>query len=358
MKLKTLRLGLIGCGHIAQMHIDSLLQLREAGLEPLELVLACDLEPERVELFRRNYGFAGGTTDCRRMFEAGLDALYICSPTRDHLEPVLQAAGQGLPIFCEKPLGRNLAEVERMARAVEEASLPAQLGLVLRFSPVYQVMRQLLHEEGVGRPMAAVFRDDQYFPIGGSYHSQWRSDLEVVGGGALLEHSIHDLDLLRWFFGEVTRVEARTDYFSGRVGIEDSAVLLLEFASGARATLVSLWHQMLGRESNRNLELFCERRYLASSADMLGTISVQDQHGPVRTLSTRAVDRSHRRFLGRKAPPGELAHNPYVLENLAFLRSLRTGTKPFPDFATGLAAHRIVDAAYQSARRQVPISVS
>lgn len=357
MKLKTLRLGLIGCGHIAQVHMHSLLQLREAGLEPLELVLACDVEPERAELFRRNYGFAGITTDLGRMFEAELDALYVCSPTRDHLEPVLLAAQHGLPLFCEKPLGRNLDEVQKMCDAVEQSRLHAQLGLVLRFSPVYQVMRFLLQEEGVGRPMAAVFRDDQYFPIGGSYGSSWRSELEVVGAGCLLEHSIHDLDLLRWLFGEVTRVEARTDYFSGRAGIEDSAVLMLEFESSARATLTSLWHQMLGRESNRYLELFCERRYLASGADFLGTVQMQEQNGPAQTLSTRAVDRLHRKLMGRKAPPGELAHNPYLLENLAFLRSLRTGSKPYPDFSQGLAAHRVVDAAYRSARERQPVPV-
>lgn len=357
MKLKTLRLGLIGCGHIAQVHMHALLQLREADLEPLELVLACDTEPERAELFRRNYGFGGITTDMRRMFEANLDALYVCNPTRDHLQPVLLAAQHRLPLFCEKPLGRNLAEVEQMCAAVEKANLHAQLGLVLRFSPVYQVMRHLLHEEGVGRPMAAVFRDDQYFPIGGSYGSSWRSDLDIVGAGCLLEHSIHDLDLLRWMFGEVTRVEARTDYFSGRAGIEDSAVLLLEFESSARATLTSLWHQMLGRESNRNLELFCERRYIASACDFMGTVQTQDQNGPATTISTRGVDRLHRKLLGRKAPPGELAHNPYLLESQNFLRSLRTGSKPYPDFATGLAAHRIVAAAYQSAQEKQPVSV-
>ncbi|MEW6277266.1 MAG: Gfo/Idh/MocA family oxidoreductase [Candidatus Eremiobacterota bacterium] len=356
---KPVRLGLIGCGHIAQAHLNSLLQVHHAGLVPVELIACCDREIERAELFRRNYGFQCSCTDFRPVLEdASLDAVYVCSPTRDHMEPVLLAAELKRPLFCEKPLGRDLAEVERMVKAVEASRIPAQLGLVLRFSPVYQVMRSLLEEPGGGRPMAAVFRDDQYFPIGGSYGSSWRGNREVVGSGTLLEHSIHDVDLLRWFFGEVTRVRARVDYFSGREGVEDQAVLLLEFANGARATLTSLWHQMLGRESNRNLEIFLERRYVGSAHDFMGSIDTQGATGEGRVLNRRQVDVLHRRILGKQAPPGKLAHNPYLLENLAFLRALQAGKKPFPDFASGLAAHRVVEAAYRSAREDAPVPVS
>ena len=55
----------------------------------------------------------------------------------------------------------------------------------------------------LGAPMAAVFRDDQYFPIRGTYASQWRADVAQAGGGCLIEHSIHDVDILRFCFGEV-----------------------------------------------------------------------------------------------------------------------------------------------------------
>ena len=63
--------------------------------------------------------------------------------------------------------------------------------------------------------MAAIFRDDQYFPIQGTYASQWRADVTQAGGGCLIEHSIHDVDILRFCFGEVDELSARTANFSG-----------------------------------------------------------------------------------------------------------------------------------------------
>ena len=66
-------------------------------------------------------------------------------------------------------------------------------------------------------------RDDQYFPIQGMYGSTWRSDVAKAGGGTLIEHSIHDVDVLRWLLGDPESVSARTTFRFGYPGIEDTA---------------------------------------------------------------------------------------------------------------------------------------
>ncbi|MEW6280958.1 MAG: Gfo/Idh/MocA family oxidoreductase [Candidatus Eremiobacterota bacterium] len=352
-RFRPLRLGMIGCGRIASVHASALGKIHHAGLVPVELVHACDVAPERAERFQAEHGFQQVAADYRTVLEdSSLDAVFVCTPTAQHLPAVLLAAEVGRPIFCEKPLGPNLREVEEMCQAVERAGLHAQLGLFLRFSSVCNVMRAHL-EEG-GHPMAAVFRDDQYFPAAGRYGGDWRSKRELIHSGPLLEHSIHAIDLLRWFFGEITRVHARMEFSSQQSGIENRAVLLLEFECGLAATLVSLWHQVEGRSSSRHLEIFLEKRYLASACNS-GTVQVQEQSQRARTLSSREVGRQFRRIMGKTAAPAEFCHDPYLLEDLAFLRSLAQRTPPFPDFATGLVAHRVVEAAYQSAWEFQPV---
>src|SRR5208282_5627969 len=119
--------------------------------------------------------------------------------------------------------------------AVASAGVPAQSGLVLRSAPVFRDLRDVVQSGELGRPMATVVRDDQYFPIQGTYASQWRADRAQAGGGCLIEHSIHDLDILRFCFGEVEDVAGRTANFSGHDGIEDVAAVSLRFASGLSA---------------------------------------------------------------------------------------------------------------------------
>ena len=135
-----------------------------------------------------------------------IDAVYVCVPTSHHKELVLRAAARGKHVFCEKPLATNIADVEEMAEAVQRAGVTHGVGLVLRHSPVMTVLKELIEDPTLGRMMAILFRDDQFFPITGHYASEWRKDRDIAGAGTLLEHSIHDVDVLRWFGGEVAAV--------------------------------------------------------------------------------------------------------------------------------------------------------
>src|SRR4029453_15286381 len=116
--------------------------------------------------------------------------------TAAHLEAVAGGGERARAVFCEKPLAPTLAEAEQLAGVL--ARVPHQVGLVLRHAPVFRAAAELVAEGRYGRPLATVFRDDQYCPIQGFYASTWRADVTKAGGGTLLEHSIHDVDVLRW----------------------------------------------------------------------------------------------------------------------------------------------------------------
>src|SRR2546426_11198632 len=109
---------------------------------------------------------------------------------------------------------------ERVAAALDR--VPHQVGLVLRTAPVFAAMEHRMRSDAYGRTMTVVLRDDQFFPIRGHYASAWRSDVDVAGGGTLIEHSIHDLDLFRRLCGDPAAVTRRTASFFAHPGIEDT----------------------------------------------------------------------------------------------------------------------------------------
>src|SRR4029079_1908017 len=206
-----------------------------------------------------------------------VDVVWVCTWTAAHLEPCEGAAARGLPIFCEKPLAPDLASATRVAAALER--VPHQVGLVLRWAPVFRDLAGAVASGEHGRVLAAVMRDDQYFPVQGMYGSTWRGDVAHAGGGTFIVHSMHDIDVLRWPLGDPIEVTARTAARFGYPGIEDTGVATFAFADGAFAQLTSVWHQVLSRESSRRLELFCEKAVLWTDDDYLGPLHVQTDEG-------------------------------------------------------------------------------
>ena len=194
--------------------------------------------------------------------------------------------------------------------------------------------------------MAAVFRDDQYFPIQGTYGSQWRADATQAGGGCLIEHSIHDLDILRYCFGDVESVVARTANHAGHPGIEDMAAVTLSFAAGFEAQLTSIWHDILSRGSTRRLEVFCRQGMVWLDDEFRGPLHVQTSDGTeVRACpSPPWVD-----ALPLADDEVGLAVRAYVEADRAFLDAVAAGRPPEPGLDVALEAHRLVDAAYRSA---------
>jgi predicted dehydrogenase len=260
------------------------------------------------------------------------------------------AAAAGKHLFCEKPLAMSHAEARDMLTAVRRGGVKAQIGLVLRFSAVYTVMRELLRVSGAGEPVAVLFRDDQCFPVRGLHDTPWRKDRRLSAGGTLIEHGVHDLDLLTWFFGPLVRVRAWQQNRAGHVGIEDYLAAELEFGSGLRAQLLNLWHDMAARPSNRRLEIFCQRGFFASEHDMSGDITVQLGDAEASTLQGGAVLARFETLLGRPDTTFRDWYGmPYLLQDLAFVEALLDGRDPAPGLEVGVEAQRLAEAVYRAA---------
>jgi predicted dehydrogenase len=330
----TIRVGFLGAGFIADVHASLL-----RACDVVQWAGVYDTDRSRAEAFAAKTG----ATLCADEDEvlAGCDAVFICTWTSEHPRLVARAAERKLAVFCEKPLATDLAGATEMAAVVRRSGVVNQVGLVLRFSPAFCWLRQLIADPASGRVMSVLFRDDQYIPLQGMYKSTWRGDVARAGSGALLEHSIHDVDILESLIGPVASVSGLTAEFHGIPGIEDAVNLSLSFANGAVGSLLSVWHDILQRESSRYVEVICENLWCAVDTD--------DWWGPVRWARNDEEPGSlEGRDLGTAVWDAGLAP---VNPDEVFLDAVTAGRTLGPDFESALRAHQVVDAAYRSAAR-------
>ena len=352
----TVRVGLIGAGHSGGFHSRALRAVLRRELADGEYVAVADHDRTRAAAFASAADLPICLNDGHALIDRPeVSAVYICTPTREHRELVLHAARAGKAIFCEKPLAMDLATARELTAAVQAAGVVNQVGLVLRFSPILTVLKELMSDARLGRPMSLLFRDDQFFPIQGHYGSDWRGDVAQAGGGALIEHSIHDLDLLRWLLGEPEWLRAATRNFAGHAGIEDLANVQLGYAGGCIASLTSIWHNVLSRPSSRQIEVFFENGYFALEQDFLGPIRMHTAWDGRVELSEADVFARYCRLAGLEDEALRVAARRWSLEDLSFLRAAAGGGPAFPDFAVALRAHELVDAVYRSAATRAEV---
>ncbi len=345
----TLQIGFLGCGFISRTHSYF---LKHTSIDH-RVAAVYDVDRERAAAFAGRVG-----AEVALHGEAVLDdvdAVFVTTWTSEHERLVAAAAERGVAVFCEKPLALDGAGARRIADSVESAGVVNQVGLVLRFLPQFVRARQLLADERAGRLMAVSFRDDQFIPIQSYYGSTWRVDPARCGRGTLLEHSIHDVDVLQWLGGPVDAVSGTVREFHGHPRIDDVASARLEFANGAVADLLSIWHDMTDRPSQRHIECFSEHLYLRLDGTPDGSMTWQFAGEP-------AVESAGRALLEDVLAADLPAASPFLSDDVLdlrdgamfnpltpFLRALRDGVpSPLP-LRAAVPAHDLVDAIYASA---------
>ncbi len=327
----TIRLGFFGAGLISGVHTW---MLRDVDVDH-KIVAVCDPDSARAETMAKRFG--GSVVGEDELFDL-VDAVFITTWTNEHERLVAKAAERRLPIFCEKPLAFDAAAATRMTETVEAAGVINQVGLVLRTAHAFRVLKHLIDDPRAGRIITVSFRDDQFIPNQGHYASQWRMDKNLAGRGTLLEHSIHDVDIMQWLLGDVTTASCVTREHHGYDRIDDLAAARLEFANGAVAQLTSVWHDILERPSLRLVEVFCDNLYVKLEGERFGPVTWQFTGEPLHRIEGDELDS----FLTE-------AGDPSVSLEQNFMTAVSDGVPATPSFRDALPAHRVVDALYASA---------
>jgi predicted dehydrogenase len=237
-----------------------------------------------------------------------------------------------------------------MVDSVVSNGVANQVGLVLRALPQFVYARHLLTDERAGRLMAIAFRDDQFIPVQGYYESTWRVDPARCGRGTLLEHSIHDVDILHHLAGPVDAVSGVVRELHGHPRIDDVAVARLEFAGGGVASLTSIWHDIVDRPSQRHVELFSEGLQVTLDGTPDGDLSWEFAGEQRHTLQGRALaEACVDAGAGRPTDLLDVGTGAMFNPVTPFLEAIRDGLpSPLP-LREALPAHELVDAIYASA---------
>src|SRR5579884_3486203 len=210
---------------------------------PARIAAVCDSDPAARQRAADEFGAAPEESDYSLCGRADVDAVLVGSPPAAHRASVLTAADHGKPIFCEKPLGLNVAECDEMIAACERAGVPLFVGQVLRLFPVFWKSRSLIEEGVIGDPRAVSITRSGY---SAGFGRGWRGKREIAGG-LLLEVSVHELDYMRFLLGKPAEVYARLDNLFGATDFEDQAFVMVTFESGATAHLHASVSSPIGR---------------------------------------------------------------------------------------------------------------
>ncbi len=355
-------MGIIGCGSIARAHAAAFHFLAEDGL--VQVQAAADPDPAAVEQVDQ---IVGGIVRTYRNGQAVIDdpevdAVVLIAPTRFHREYVAAVAAAGKPLFTEKPLAPTFEIVREVVDLVRASGIPTQVGFQSRFHPLFARARAAISGGEHGNPMAYLLRDDQFWPTGSVVpgHSDWRSQREEAGGGALLEHSIHSCDLLNWLFGPVRSVHAVTRAVFG-YDVEDVAALVIEHESGVVGTLLTVFNGVRHREERR-LEVFLEQATMELTSDFV--VGAPEDSLLIHRSDEPEAERMDVDQLRREAwvdqglDPDRQVFVYQYLAHRAFAHALRTGEAPDPGITDALRAHQLVEAAYRSSERHAPVDLA
>ena len=165
-----------------------------------------------------------------------MDAVVICSENNRHKEMVLQAAAAKKHILVEKPIATTAEDAKEMIRACEESGVILQVAYPVRFNNPIQQLKQMIDAGELGEIVA--FRTTNR----GQNPGGWFIDKEQSGGGAVLDHTVHMVDIMRWYSGEeVCEVHGIVDSYFHNIDIDDAGILTLEFDNGIIATHDASW---------------------------------------------------------------------------------------------------------------------
>ncbi|GIE94223.1 oxidoreductase [Paractinoplanes rishiriensis] len=203
----------------------------------VEVAAVADAVRERAQAFATAHGIARAFGDGAELLSCGVDAVTICTPHAAHEGAVLAAARHGVHVLCEKPVALDVAQAHRMIAAADAAGIRFGVIFQRRFWPAAARIRAALDDGRLGAPicggvLARLNRDADY------YAEPWRGSRDAEGGGVLITQVIHHIDLLQWYMGPARRVTGHCATLAHPgIDVEDTAGALIEFGSGAVATV-------------------------------------------------------------------------------------------------------------------------
>ena len=176
-------------------------------------------------------------SDYAKLLEQKMDAVIVCSANTDHKEYVVAAAEAGCgQILCEKPIATSLEDAQEMIDCCKENDSLLSIAFPCRYAPAVMGAKRSIEENAAGKILAVKSTNHGSMPGG------WFIQQDKSGGGAVMDHTPHVVDLLRWFMeSDPVEVYAEVDTLFHDIDIDDTGLLTIQFDNGVFATLDTSW---------------------------------------------------------------------------------------------------------------------
>ncbi|MGU3415634.1 Gfo/Idh/MocA family protein [Enterobacteriaceae bacterium C34A] len=252
--MRTLNAAIIGCGAIHACHVEALRQTPDVTLRAI-----ADTDINKGQQLAAEYGCHFYSDYQEMLQDATIDVVHICTPHHLHKPMILAALAAGKQVFCEKPVGMNMAEVAEIREAENRADGRISVCYQNRLNPTSLALHKLLNEQALGNLLSinAFLTWSRKAP----YYSEspWRGRYATEGGSLLINQAIHTLDLLQWLGGGVSRLKGVVDCakLADVIDTEDTAMATLAFSGGATGLFFASNNHT--RDAPLQLDIHCER---------------------------------------------------------------------------------------------------
>jgi predicted dehydrogenase len=331
--LKPLRVAIVGAGRMGWIFASTIAELRSEARVSYVVSRSLESAQKMGEYFDCPY-----STELEKALPK-VDAVVIAAATPAHAELAIICANSKKPFFIEKPIADTLENGRKIIQAVQQNNVLNMVGFHRRYDPAYAQAKTHIDQGNIGNP--EIFRSISRDPNMGSSSLEFH----LSSGGLIVDLGVHDMDLARWYMGEVLEVQALggalTDPSLLKHGLHDTAVAILRFASGAFGTIEMARSTAYGHEVRTEI--------LGSK----GKVSIErDQRGDLKTFNSSGGNYDRPRGFEERFAEA------YKAEMKAFVNAISSGEKVMPDATDAWHSLRLAMAAQEALVTVQTIQVS
>ncbi len=334
--------GIIGTGVIAAMHADAI-----ASLPGARLAAITDVNAAAAAAFAGARGCVAEPDLDSLLAREDVDVVCVCVPSGLHAEVGTRAARAGKHLVVEKPVDVTLAAADRLIEAAHSAGVVLTVISQHRFDPDLVELKRLLGRGALGRLVLGEASTKWYRAQAYYDSAPWRGTW-AMDGGSLLNQGVHYVDLLRWCMGPVAEVKAVCSTQTHEIEVEDTALAVVKFASGAVGTILSSTAAFPGFP--QRLEITGTKGTVTIEDGQITRRAVMDAARSADDSAATGVPTSGAATSGAAADPVTLDVSGHAAQIADLLTAIDQGRDPAVSGQDGRDALEIVCAVYESSR--------
>jgi len=334
-----INVAIIGCGNIAQAHIDAYLKFPErATIVALVDIFPDKAEQKKVQFNLQHAQIFSAHTD---MLASGIhvDLVSNCTPPYVHAPIAIDCMKAGIHVLVEKPMATCLAECDEMLKVQEENNVILTCGAQNRFLNVISKLKAIADSKIAGNIRCA--HVDSLWWRGHNYYDLWwRGTWEKEGGGPTLNHAVHQIDQINWIYeklpAEVTAVLSNVMHDNSEV--EDLSFAILKYDDG---TLANVTSSVIHHGGTQSIVLQCEHAKIAAPFSVAAELAKPNGFGEENTDLIEAITKQYQELKDRE-------YEGFSGEIDNVLHAIETGTQPLITGTDGRMTVELITAIYKS----------